>query len=125
MIITLIDGSELSLNLQTHIPEPIIYLARSGGWYSLREKVIEEDKVCLLCNRTVNLEVHHIKPFHLNPELELERSNLITLCRRDHFIFGHKCNWKDINPNVVVDIAKIKECERDILKRLSQIIVGE
>jgi hypothetical protein len=54
------------------------------------------------------LEVHHIRPFHLYPQLELEPGNLITLCERDgrdcHFTFGHFHNWANLNLNVVADV---------------------
>jgi hypothetical protein len=53
--------------------------------------------------------VHHIAPFHLEPDLELEESNLITLCEKPghdcHFVFGHFHDWYDFNPSVREDVA--------------------
>jgi hypothetical protein len=52
------------------------------------------------------LEVHHIRDFCREPELELAPENLITLCggaTRCHFVFGHLGNWQSINPCVVGD----------------------
>jgi hypothetical protein len=53
--------------------------------------------------------VHHIRPFHLHPELELEQDNLITLCEKRahdcHFQVGHFMNWSWFNPDVRVDAA--------------------
>ena len=56
-----------------------------------------------------NLEVHHIKPFHLNPALELDPINLATLCesKKDgvncHLWFGHLGNFKSFNVDVIAD----------------------
>ena len=48
--------------------------------------------------------MHHIHPFHLHPEMELEPWNLITLCEKRghdcHFVFGHFHNWRAFNPIV-------------------------
>jgi 5-methylcytosine-specific restriction endonuclease McrA len=61
-----------------------------------------------VCGHDKDLNVHHIKPFHEFPELELVDANLITLCEgvlrgRDHLRFGHLGNWKISNPNVRAD----------------------
>jgi hypothetical protein len=59
---------------------------------------------CAACFGKDYLEVHHVKPFHLHPELELEPANLITLCENPthncHFIFGHVLDWRLANPFV-------------------------
>lgn len=48
-----------------------------------------------------------MQPFHLHPELELDQSNLITLCEKPghdcHFTFGHFHNWALFNPDVIAD----------------------
>jgi hypothetical protein len=46
-------------------------------------------------------EVHHIIPRHEDPKLELDPTNLITLCETDHLVFGHLRSWKSWNPDVV------------------------
>ncbi len=55
---------------------------------------------CEACGRARHLEVHHVLPFHLHPRQELEPSNLITLCRRCHLLFGHWDDWQSFNPQV-------------------------
>jgi hypothetical protein len=59
--------------------------------------------------------VHHIHPFHLYPNLELEPSNLLTLCETGgncHIMLGHLKNWKSYNLGVRKDaevlLQKIK-----------------
>lgn len=59
--------------------------------------------VCRCCGSKENLNVHHIKPFHIDPSLECNPNNLVTLCRDHHFHIGHKDNWKNANPNVCAD----------------------
>lgn len=86
---------------------------RSSKWATVRKKFIQKNPVCAACGSAENLNVHHIQPFHVHPELELEESNLITLCgpkgRNCHFLIGHdpdgpwapaKSNWKSSNPSV-------------------------
>ena len=77
---------------------------RSPKWRKVRAEHIKNNPQCAACGRKESLEVHHIVPYHINPELELEPSNLITLCGKYcHFIFGHLMDWKSWNENVVRD----------------------
>lgn len=90
--------------------KPILYGAsRSGKWPRVRAEHLEREPRCAACGGTEDLEVHHKKPEHLFPELELEPSNLITLCQKPsrscHFSKGHSFNWKAYNPHVVEDAA--------------------
>jgi hypothetical protein len=82
---------------------------RSSQWPSVRAAHLKKNPKCALCEGTSKLEVHHIKPFHLSPELELEPTNLITLCEAGtngiicHMAFGHLGNYKSVNPTVKSD----------------------
>jgi hypothetical protein len=92
---------------------------RSPHWSSVRKQHLKNYPFCAVCEDTKNLNVHHKKPFHLHPELELEPNNLVTLCENKsygifcHLLIGHLGNYKNINPNVEEDIkiwnAKLKE----------------
>ena len=77
---------------------------RSPQWQKVRKEHLKLHWWCRYCGSTSNLEVHHIQPFHLNPELELEENNLITLCegvfRQCHLKQGHLGNWKSFNPDI-------------------------
>lgn len=78
---------------------------RSSKWGSLRKKFLLLSPYCKLCGSTVKLEVHHKLPFHLFPELELEMSNLMTLCEGGngfncHLNFGHWGNYKFYNTEI-------------------------
>lgn len=53
-----------------------------------------------MCGGRDRLEVHHIRPFHLYPALELDPANFVTLCealRECHLQVGHLGNWFDWN----------------------------
>jgi len=82
---------------------------RSSKWPTVRKHHLKNNPNCALCEGTDKLEVHHIKPFYEHPELELEPSNLLTLCESYsygiccHRTVGHLGNYKKINPNVVED----------------------
>lgn len=82
-------------------------LKRSSKWPKIRAEVLAEQKECEACGAKKGLEVHHIKPFHLFPHLELDKSNLVVLCEgrgcNCHFTFGHLLSWKSYNPSVIYD----------------------
>lgn len=61
----------------------------------------------MACGSCTKPEVHHIVPVHLNPDLELDPENLITLCDKYcHFVFGHLMDYKSWNVDVVGDSAE-------------------
>lgn len=81
------------------------YAYRSPEWKNVRKEHLSKDPTCNVCRRTSDLEVHHIVPVHVDQELELDPSNLITLCSKCHLIFGHLYNFKSWNKDVVKDCA--------------------
>lgn len=84
----------------------IRFAARSPKWHSVRKQHLKKNGRCAACGSTKKLEVHHIKPVHKNPELELDPKNLITLCANPcHIVFGHLMNFKSWNINVINDCA--------------------
>lgn len=88
------------------LSKKIRYAVRSSQWTKVRKQHLEENPSCAACGKRVKLEVHHKKPVHIHPELELDPSNLITLCADPcHIIFGHFMDWKSWNINVE------KECK--------------
>ena len=84
---------------------------RSNQWPKVRKQHLSLSPACEVCGGTKKLEVHHKKPFHLHPELELDLSNLITLCENDkngvncHLLFGHLGSYRSLNPDVDSDVA--------------------
>lgn len=82
---------------------------RSGKWPATRAEHLRREPTCAACGTSQDLEVHHVQPFHLFPALELDQSNLITLCeqsgRNCHYFFGHGYNWHCWNPTVREDAA--------------------
>jgi len=80
------------------------YAVRSPKWKNVRKEHIENNPYCIACGRDKGLEVHHIKPVHLFPELELDPSNLVTLCADPcHLLFGHLMHFKSWNSTVIQD----------------------
>jgi 5-methylcytosine-specific restriction protein A len=81
-------------------------VTRSSGWSKVRKAHVKANPFCASCGTKRKLEVHHIRDFSSNPELELDPDNLITLCRAGtqcHLTFGHLGSWKSINPEVAKD----------------------
>lgn len=82
---------------------------RSDKWPGVRRKFLKKHPTCMFCGGKKKLEVHHIEPFHISPEKELDENNLITLCENDadgvncHLLCGHLGNFKSINRFVRTD----------------------
>ena len=87
-------------------------MERSPHWPAVQHAHLKVEPACAVCGGGLNLNVHHKKPFHLFPELELDPTNLITLCmdgdKDCHIKLGHGGNFKAYNPNVVEDVATVK-----------------
>jgi|SRR5579859_4179589 len=82
---------------------------RSSEWPKVRKQHLEKFPKCEVCEGIFKLNVHHKLPFHLHPELELDSTNLITLCESDHnglnchLAIGHLGSFKSYNKNVDTD----------------------
>jgi len=97
---------KLLKHLHGLIREKIKDHSRSSEWPSVRHEYLKKQSVCEACGSIKNLQVHHVMPFHLHPELELDASNLITLCMSEndcHLLIGHGDDWKCYNPSVRSD----------------------
>lgn len=85
------------------------YAVRSSQWKKVRQEHLKEFSKCAVCGKTKDLEVHHIQPVHLKPELELDPENLITLCSNScHLLFGHLMDFKSWNPKIIEDALAFK-----------------
>jgi hypothetical protein len=88
-----------------------ITAARSGHWPTVRKQHLALHPVCEVCGGSEKLEVHHRRPFHLHPDLELDPANLVTLCESKksgvncHLWFGHLGNFRSFNVDVLLDAA--------------------
>jgi len=87
-------------------------MERSPHWPSVQHAHLKVEPACAVCGGGLNLNVHHKKPFHLFPELELEPTNLITLCmdgdKDCHIKLGHGSNFKAYNPQVEEHVELVK-----------------
>lgn len=84
---------------------------RSPEWPAVAHAHLAHEPACRVCgHQGRGLQVHHIKPFHLYPDLELDPNNLITLCelkgRNHHLLIGHLDDWESYNPQVRVDVKR-------------------
>ena len=94
---------------------------RSDKWPTVREHYLVGHPVCEACGSKDDLQVHHVEPFHLHPEKELDPTNLITLCgpggHNCHLRIGHSFNFSAYNPHVREDA---KQQDERIKNRLTQ-----
>lgn len=79
---------------------------RSWKWPEVRDEHLKKEPGCQLCGDEDSVEVHHILPIWLRPDLELCTDNLMTLCRPHHFLCGHLCRWDCANLTAREDAAK-------------------
>lgn len=84
----------------------VTFKLRSGRWRSVRAEHLKDFPSCAVCGTRKALIVHHVRPFHLYPHLELSRENLITLCESTyncHLLFGHLGDYSAFNPKIAED----------------------
>ena len=86
--------------------------ARSPKWAAFAKRYLK-GKACACCGRSDQVVPHHIKPYHLFPDLELDENNLIPLCEgrtvNCHLAVGHLFRWKSYNETVREDAAYIRQ----------------
>ena len=93
--------------------------SRSSQWPKVRLAHLATQPTCAVCGGKSKLQVHHRVPFHLNPALELDPTNLITLCESGkggvncHLFFGHLGNFSAFNPQVTTDSATWRKKVKD------------
>ncbi len=83
-------------------------LERSPEWPRVEHEHRKREPACAACGyKGKHIQVHHVKPFHLHPHLELDPNNLITLCcargRDHHLLLGHLDSWHSYNEHVRAD----------------------
>lgn len=85
-------------------------VARSSRWARVRREHLRANPSCAACRNPHRLQVHHIVPFEDRPDLELDPSNLITLCMgfyECHLHVGHGGDYRFFNPHVVLSAKDI------------------
>lgn len=84
---------------------------RSPKWRAVRDHHLIAEPQCRACNSKKTLQVHHIQPFSMHPELELDHNNLMTLCMDTtecHLRLGHGGNFQTDNLSVVADVEEVR-----------------
>lgn len=89
-------------------------LARAPGWSKLAKEHLAAFPRCACCGSRKDVVPHHKVPVHVRGDLELDPTNLITLCPCCHLLVGHLKHWRSWNPDVVLDAA---EWQDKILRR--------
>lgn len=84
---------------------------RSSKWPATRAAHLRANPACAVCGCRTDLEVHHILPFHVAPDLELNPRNLLTLGERcptgnHHLLFGHLGDWSCWNEVAEHDVVE-------------------
>lgn len=115
---------------KTLLPSPATAAAQDNGvkrspkWPTVRKKFLKKVPACA-CGCTVDLEAHHVIPFHFcillgRPDLELDERNLIVLCdcpqHQHHLLIGHLDDFKTSNPKVREDALQYSKSDHVLIK---------
>lgn len=87
---------------------------RSPAWGGVRDRYLRAYPTCAACGGNKRLQVHHIIPFHLFPEKELDLENLITLCMSPlecHIRIGHGDDFQCYNPDVKAHVKMLMRAD--------------
>ena len=82
---------------------------RSSKWRKVRAEHLKNNPRCCICGAKKKIEVHHGVPFNIAPDLELDPTNLYTLCENKkygincHLLVGHLGNYRRTNLSVDSD----------------------
>ena len=82
---------------------------RHKDWPKFRKAHLKDHPRCEFCGKNDDLDLHHERPYHLYPELEMDPGNVMTACRHDHWIWCHLGDWKAWNPKVRDDAMYFRE----------------
>lgn len=96
------------------IREKLKLLTRSPKWAGVRDAYLKLHSQCMACGGKKHLQVHHIRPFHLDAKLELDPSNLVTLCMSRsecHLDIGHGGDFKAYNPDVLEHAGEFHDAD--------------
>jgi len=95
-------------------PGGVFTIQHDSKWRRVRNQFYATHQTCAMCGAAKDVQVHHILPWHLYPDLRYTHTNLISLCQPCHFRFGHGRDWKAYNP----DIGNLSEAARESLKKV-------
>jgi len=71
------------------------------SWQKCRKNFLRRvGKVCVCCGSKKKIQVHHKLPRHIRPDLAVDQTNLIALCRDCHFHVGHLNSYFTYNAAV-------------------------
>jgi len=82
---------------------------RASEWRKVRKEHLKKNPRCFICGSKTKVEVHHIVPFHLAPDLECNPENMMTLCENKkygincHLLIGHLGNYERVNESCETD----------------------
>jgi hypothetical protein len=110
LIVGILDNIKHAANLMRAAVRTMGEAPRSSKWSKVESDFRASHPKCECCGTRQHLQVHHIKPFHLDPALELDETNLMTLCMGEHechLRIGHGDDFKAYNPHLVQDIQEI------------------
>ena len=90
------------------------------GWQRCKKEFYKKvPKVCVMCNNKKSVELHHKLPRHIRPDLAVDMTNLIALCKSCHLRSGHGGSYFKYNETIELvafycrQISVIKDNKKD------------
>jgi 5-methylcytosine-specific restriction endonuclease McrA len=75
--------------------------SRNFSWQRCRKRFLKKvGKVCVCCSSKKQIEVHHVLPRHIRPDLAVDMTNLIALCKGCHLRIGHLGSYFTYNATI-------------------------
>lgn len=109
----MIDQLQRLLHIGDYHPQRTFGSTRSSQWGTFKRDFGKIHlKECAVCGGIKKVQLHHKKPFHLHPELELDPNNVIWLCIGNktincHLRMGHLDNFRTkYNPQIKEEAQK-------------------
>ena len=97
-------GSESHTGGHPLIPPPPVITGRSPRWPAFVHQLLRERPLCEGCGRRSETG-HHVIPFHVRPDLELDPGNVVPVCPPCPFVVCHGGNWQLYIPTARADLA--------------------
>jgi len=90
------------------------HIRRTYAYHKAIRKFRKTHKTCAWCGRSGKVDVHHIEPVAVAPELAAVESNMIMLCRKPqcHLVIGHDGDFRNRYVSNVRELCNVQRITR-------------
>lgn len=93
-----------------------VILGRRDPRFPARERdFLRRHPACVGCGRPATT-AHHVIPFHVRPDLEMDEGNWAAVEKDCHYVIGHQRNWRKWNDRFWETVAELRAGARGPLR---------